>query len=67
MKMALGLYTKKPVFHHPALRQSRSFATSEVFTNPRNLAVPHMCFKDTKRLKNAKEVNQIFDETGSDS
>ena len=29
--------------------------------------IEHMCFKGTKRLKNAKEVNQIFDETGSQS
>ena len=26
-----------------------------------------MCFKGTKRLKTSKEVNQIFDETGSES
>jgi predicted Zn-dependent peptidase len=29
--------------------------------------IEHMCFKGTTRLKSAKEVNQIFDQTGSDS
>ena len=29
--------------------------------------IEHMCFKGTKRLISAKEVNQIFDETGSQS
>jgi len=29
--------------------------------------IEHMCFKGTKHLKTSKEVNQIFDQTGSDS
>ena len=29
--------------------------------------IEHMCFKGTKNFKNAKEVNQLFDETGSQS
>jgi len=29
--------------------------------------IEHMCFKGTTRLKSAKEVNQIFDQTGSNS
>jgi predicted Zn-dependent peptidase len=55
-----------------------SIASIQVFCNIGSIHEPeesrgsahfieHMCFKGTKLLKTSKEVNQIFDETGSES
>jgi predicted Zn-dependent peptidase len=65
------------VYEKPVI-QSSNIASLQVFCNIGSIHEPeesrgsahfieHMCFKGTKQLKTSKEVNQIFDETGSNS
>ena len=66
------------IVHEKPVIPSSNIASLQVFCNIGSIHEPeesrgsahfieHMCFKGTKRLKTSKEVNQIFDETGSES
>lgn len=66
------------IVHENPVIPSSNIASLQVFCNIGSIHEPeesrgsahfieHMCFKGTKQLKTSKEVNQIFDETGSES